>query len=163
MPAINSLGFEVPYREAMVDKASALLTVVWQQFFTLLHLRLAPLGIELSCPLANNVSVAADISGMVFNSTKTNHAVVEYLIQRITTGGGATALYAAGAFHVVYKASAGTWHIVAIGTPGPDSHGITFTITTSGQVQYASTNITGTANVSKITWRARTLAAKVAS
>ncbi len=161
MAVINSLGFEVPYRDAVVEQGG-LLSRVWQQFYTLLHLRLAPLGIEQSCPIANNVGSVTDITGMKFNSTKQNHAVVEYLIQRVTTSTGATALYAAGSFHVVYKASAGTWHIVAIGTPGPDSSGITFSITASGQVQYLSSNITGTANISKITWRARTLAAKVA-
>jgi hypothetical protein len=247
MPAINSLGFEVPYREAMVDKANVLLTVMWQQFFTLLHLRLSPLGIEISCPIANNVSGAAakDIDGLVFNSTKTNHAIVDYIIQRITSGSGSVALFESGTLYLTYKAPNG-WALQQINPDSPDDTGVNFGLkqevlftvgyshitglwtknnhglydgnavtlgstatlpsgyssnttyyvinsttntfklsatkggaavtaatnsgtgtisaySNSGQVTYSSSNITGTANVSKITWRARTLAAKVAS
>jgi len=159
----NSLGkgFNVPYRNSISD-VTGLLTQPWQSFFRALQFIVAPLGYEISAPISNNVSSPANIDGMIFSPEKVNQAVVEYFIQRVTSGGGATALYAAGIFHVVYKPTAGTWHIVTVGTPGPDSSGITFSITTEGQVQYTSTNITGTANISKITWRARTLGAKVA-
>ena len=97
---------------------------------------------------------------MSVNSSKVSHAVVEYLIQRVTTGGGAVELIQAGMFHLVYLPTSDTWNIVAIGTPGPGASGITFTVTSSGQVRYTSTNITGTESLSRIAFRIRTLSSK---
>lgn len=157
---VKALG--VPYQNSVVDRAG-ILTLVWQQFFRALYDRLNPLGIEKSFSLANNQSSAADITGMQYDYRKINQVTVEYVIQRITTGTGATELVATGIFLLTYKPVANTWHIVTIGTPGPSTSGITFSITTGGQVQYTSTNITGTPNISKITYRERTLGAKVAA
>lgn len=105
--------------------------------------------------LVNSQAVAADITGLLVNLNKTRIATVEYLIERVTTGGGATELIEGGSFSLVYKPTSAIWTIVAIGTPGPSAGGITFTITAAGQVQYTSTNITGTASISRIGFRVK--------
>lgn len=163
MAEIKSYAFEVPYRSQVIDSTS-MLSSVWQEFFKRLHIMLSPLGIEKSFPLENNAT-NKDIEGMQFDFKKVNQITVEYLIQRITTAPSATELIQAGVFMVVRKPTAGTWHIVNIGSTGPDAAGITFSMstTTQGQVLYTSTNITGTPNISKITYRARTLGARVAT
>lgn len=160
MSISRAFGLEVPYQSPVVDERK-ILSLNWQDFFKLLHLMVSPLGIERSFPIANNQVVAKNIEGLQFDYKKINQVTVEYLIQRITTSTGATEIISAGMFMLAYKPVSQTWHIVNIGTPGPDSSGVTFSVTTGGQVQYTSSNITGTANISKITWRARTLGAKV--
>ncbi len=162
MASINQRSIDVPYQQQLLERATGILTIPWQNFFRSLFDRIFPLGIEISFPLVNNQASAANIDGLQFDYRKVNQATVEYVIQRITTGTGATELIATGMFMVTYKPVSLTWHIVTIGTPGPSTSGITFSITTGGQVQYTSTNMTGDANISKITYRARTLAAKVA-
>jgi len=159
---VTGRGLDVPYQNQLLDK-NGILTVAWQQFFRMLYLVVSTLGIETSFPLVNNQVLAADITGLQFDSRKINQVSVEYLIQRVTTGGGATELITAGMFMLAYKPTSETWHVVAIGTPGPSSSGITFSVTASGQVQYTSSNITGTASISKITYRARTLGARYAT
>lgn len=152
--------FEVPFRDQVIDSATNLLTVPWQKFFRLVQNIIEPLGYERFFDLTNNQSTAVDILGMSFNKARNSHAIVEYLIQRITSGGGATEIISAGIFHAVYNPISEDWSLVTVGTPGPDSSGITFSITALGQVQYTSSNITGTALISKITFRSRTLSAK---
>lgn len=163
MAIIKQRSIDVPYADPVLDRASGILTLPWQNFFRNLFERVFSLGIETSFPLANNQSVAADIAGLQFDYKKTQHAIIEYVIQRIVGPTiSPTEAIQCGSFAVVYKPFAATWHIVNIGSTGPDSAGITFSITTGGQVQYTSTNMTGSANVSKITYRARSLNAKVA-
>lgn len=163
MASINVRSIDVPYQQPLIEKASGVLTISWQNFFRSLFERVYSIGIESSFSLVNNQSVASNIEGLQFDYRKVNQAIIEYVIQRITGPTlSPTELIQTGCFAVVYKPVAGTWNIVNIGSTGPDSAGITFSITTGGQVQYTSSNMTGTANVSKITYRARTLNAKVA-
>lgn len=163
MASINVRSIDVPYQQPLIEKASGVLTISWQNFFRSLFERVYSIGIESSFSLVNNQSVASNIEGLQFDYRKVNQAIIEYVIQRITGPTlSPTELIQTGCFAVVYKPVAGTWNIVSIGSTGPDAAGITFSITTGGQVQYTSSNMTGTANVSKITYRARTLSAKVA-
>lgn len=150
---------KVPDKDPISD-SNGIVSMTWFEFFRLVRDFLAPLGVERSATLANNQTTAADITGMSFDLNVTSHVAVEYVIQRITTGTGATELIQAGCFHLVYKPVAKVWVIVVIGSPGPSDAGITFSITAKGQVQYTSSNITGTASISRIAWRARTIAAK---
>lgn len=160
MGPIRQKSLDVPYESSVID-SKGILSISWQNFFRNLFDRIFPLGIETSFALLNNQSSAANIEGLQFDYRKVNQATIEYLIQRITTGTGATEIITTGMFMVTYKPVSQTWHIVNIGTPGPSASGITFSITTGGQVQYTSSNITGDENISKITYRARTLSAKV--
>jgi len=162
MATIGIKSLNPPYENPTVEK-TGFLTVAWQNFFRSLFDRLFPLGIEQTAVLLNNQATAVDMTGLQFDYRKVNQAIVEYVIQRITGPTlSPTELIQTGCFAVVYKPVAGTWNIVSIGSTGPDAAGITFSITTGGQVQYTSSNMTGTANISKITYRARTLSAKVA-
>lgn len=147
---------QIPYREILLDP-QGLTTKAWTDFFRAI---LDALGIEKTIALANNQATPVDLTGMRFNSLLTSRVEVSYLIHRITTGGGATELVESGIFHAVYKPISATWELVFIGTPGPDAAGITLSIDADGQVQYESTNITGTESISKITYKAQSMDAK---
>ena len=101
-----------------------------------------------------------NIDGMKFNYKGISQATVDFLIQRVTTSTGATELIETGIFVVSYNPTSENWSLTMIGTPGPDDSGVDLSIDSDGQVQYASTSITGTASISRINWRARTLSAK---
>lgn len=160
MAIVNTTTIEVPYSNEIIESDKKI-TVPWQQFFRKLYDLVSPMGFERSFQLENNVASAADVEGLQVNSQKINQVIIEYVIQRITTSTGATELIESGLKIAVYKPVAASWSLVTIGTPGPDGSGVTLSITAGGQVRYTSTNITGTPSVSKITYRARTLAAKV--
>ena len=149
----------IPYEDAMADAAFKI-TRPWQLLFRQIKSLLDPMGLEQSFEIVNNQASAADITGMSLNKEQVSSAIVEYLIQRVTTGGGAVELIAGGMFHLVYKPTSDSWAIQAIGTPGPSSSGVTFSVTSAGQVQYTSTNETGTASISKIYFRMRTFGGK---
>lgn len=151
--------FEVPIRD-LVLQPSGYLNRPWEAFFRFVQQRLDSLGSEKFFQLTNNQVAAANVEGLAFNADGTSQAVVDFLIQRVTTSTGATELITSGTFHAVYKPTSLNWAIVTMGTPGPSTSGITFSITATGQVQYTSTNITGTASISKLTYRARTLSGK---
>lgn len=151
--------FKVPYKDALVGD-DGLLTRPWEVFFRLITSALDPLGIEKFFTLENNISSAKDLTGLNFNYEGVSFAIVEFFIQRVTTGTGATELITSGIFHVVYKPTTNAWELTVIGTPGPSVSGITFSITAAGQVQYTSTNITGTSSISKMSYRARTISGK---
>lgn len=159
MPVTFANILRVPF-ESPVEDGSGIITRPWQTFFRLLKELVDPMGSEKIATLVNNQAGAADISGMILDSSQVSHGVIEYLIQRVTTGGGATELITGGMFHLVYKPTTAAWAIQAIGTAGPSTSGITFSVTAAGQVQYTSTNITGTASISRIVFRMRTLGGK---
>lgn len=154
----RTLGLKVPSNDLVLE--GNLISRVWRSFFDLIKRKLDPLGEEQSFQLTNNLGVAADITGLTFDKAGVSQAIIDYVIQRVTTGGGATELIEAGIKYVVYKPTTAAWAIGTFGTPGPGASGVTLTITATGQVQYTSSNITGTASISRIVWRARTLAAK---
>jgi hypothetical protein len=88
--------------------------------------------------------------------TKTKQALIEYFVQRVTTGGGATELLESGILHAVWKPTTAAWSL-SQGDSYPSDAGITFSITTDGNVEYTTTNISGTASISKITFRVRSM------
>ncbi|CAB4152345.1 hypothetical protein UFOVP610_7 [uncultured Caudovirales phage] len=111
---------------------------------------------ERSATILNNQAVAVDVPGLSFNSSSPSLISIEYILQRITTGGGATQLIQSGILHLVRQPSTPSWNLRHIGSPGPDSS-ITFSVTSGGRIQYTSTNITGTASISKMTYRIKTI------
>lgn len=152
--------FVVPYRDPMTD-SSGIVSQVWQYFFRGLFSAIDPLGVEKTFPLANNVTPtilnpALDIDGLSFNFKNVGMVIVDYVIQRVTTSTGAMEKIEGGSFILVYKPTSLTWVL----SSGPSTAGITLSVTSAGQVQYISSNLTGTPSISKITWRARTLASK---
>lgn len=152
-------NLEIPLRDPVTD-SSGIIARTWLEFFRFVQLIVEPLGFEKNFALVNNVAVAANIDGLTFTSKTVSQAVVDFFIQRVTTGIGATEILTSGTFHLVYKPTSNAWALVIMGTPGPSASGITFSVTAAGQVQYTSSNITGTASISKISWRARTMGGK---
>jgi hypothetical protein len=142
--------------ERMINPTGAL-TQAWGGFMRLISEALAYLGQEYYFTLANNTAVAADIEGLKFDYHFASCAFVEYLIQRVTS---TTVKLQAGIKIIVFNPDTLGWTIAEYGTSGPDASGITFSITTDGQVQYTSTNLGGTEEISRIIWRQREIVGK---
>lgn len=111
---------------------------------------------ETSFTVANNQVAAANVTGLVFSGATVRSAVVDYYVYRNTTGGGATELAEAGKMVLAYKTVAASWEL-ALG-PSVGDAGMLFSVTAVGQVQYTSTNITGTAATSKMKFKATSMA-----
>jgi hypothetical protein len=160
MISSRSISFNVPYKDLVIGD-DGLLSVVWTRFFRLLHQIIDSTGIESYSDILNNQAIAKDVDGLKFNSDNLNCVIIDYLIQRITTGGGAQELLESGVLYCVFKPTSNTWVLSKPLTAWPVNAGVTFSITADGSVQYVSTNITGTESISKLTYRARSLAAKI--
>lgn len=160
MISSRNISFLVPYRDLIIGE-DGLLSRSWQNFYRLLHQAVDGLGLESYCEIINNQAVAKDIDGLTLNASSFNCVIIDYLVQRITTDAGATELLESGVLYCVYKPTSNEWVLSKPLTSWPSSSGVTFSITASGAVQYTSSNITGTASVSKLTYRARSLTAKI--
>lgn len=151
-----------PYKSKPLE-ASGLLSFTWEQFFRSVCDSLNPLGTEKSFQLQNNMVTPQDIEGMQFDGNTVNYILIEYFVQRFYAGN--TMLVEGGTLRLSYNAKANTWSITELSGSGPNDAGVTFAMSSAapGQVQYTTSNITtGAEQVNKITWRARTLFAKVA-
>lgn len=132
----------------------------WTWFFRRIQDILLPLGVERNFTLVNNQVAAAEITGLAFDKTGVTAAIVEYLVQRVTTGGGAVELIEAGSFSCAYRPTSEDWVLTVLHENAPANANILFSITAAGQVKYTTSNEGGTASISKIVWRARTLTGK---
>lgn len=157
---IKSVSFKPPFYDQIADPTSGLITRSWQLYFRLLQNLLNPFGSEISFGLENEQLAPANITGLSVDSTQVSQAIVDYIIQRVTTGTNPVELLESGTFHLVYKPTSQIWVIYPYGTPGPESSGVTLSVTTGGQVQYVSTLVDGTPSISKICFRIKTLSAK---
>jgi hypothetical protein len=157
--AVLPKSFKVPYRDSIVERGG-FLSSIWARFFRELWERLYPLGIERSFELANAQTSAADITDMKFNKRGVTAVLVHYLVMRITTGTGATELVETGLFMLVYKPTSDSWVKVSIDENNPIDAGVTFSVTSEGQGQYQTTNMSGDASISRLYWRAQTLGGK---
>lgn len=151
--------FQVPFLDRVIDERRFLSTP-WERFFRFLQELILPLGSESYFPLNNNQVEAADIVGMALDYTKVSQGIVEYLVQRVTVGTNPVQLLESGVFHLVYLPTENSWSLIPMGTPGPHDADITFTVTSSGQVQYTTGQVDGSPSISKIVYRIRTLAGK---
>ena len=115
------------------------------------------LAAEQTFSLANNQATPADVTGFAFASNTLKYAFVQVFVQRITTGAGATEAIEGFVFMAIYAPTSG-WRMFPLnsGDNGTDC-GVTFSVTSAGQVQYISSSITGTPSVSKVNWRVQSL------
>lgn len=230
---------QIPIKDKVTDEMQ-LITDKWQRYFRFVKESLDPLGTEKYFSIVNNQSSPADVVYLSLNSSRLSQAIIEYVVQRVTTGSGATEIIYSGSFNCVYKPTSNTWEIqnydipnagtftaattdictktahgfefgqiaqlttsgtlpgglslatnyyvvpqsvdtfklstslanaksgsfVDITSTGSGTHTITpnpgvfFSITNSGQVQYTSSNITGTPSISKMSFRIRVLSVK---
>lgn len=148
-------SLKIPRDTPLTDE-SGNLNRQWDEYHRDMRDRVEAMGVEKSFELTNNQASAANIEGLYFDCKSVSQATVDYLIQRITTGGGAQEKVEGGHFYLVYLPTSDSWSL----SNGPSTAGITLSVTSAGQVQYTSTNLTGAASISKITFKARTLAAK---
>lgn len=109
---------------------------------------------EATFAVVNNQAVAADVTGALFAGAAIRSFEFDYQIYRNTTGAGATELAERGKIYGVYSTVAATWEIT-IQSVG--NGGVIFSITALGQLQYTSTNITGTAATSVMHYRYTTM------
>jgi hypothetical protein len=99
--------------------------------------------------IANNQAVAANVVGASFDTSQVRSAIISYSISRSTSS---SELVECGQIYINYKNSTGTWDL-AQNYGG--SSGVTFTITNGGQLQYVSSNMSGTSYVGKMKFSAK--------
>lgn len=143
---------DVLYRDKIVGE-NGLVSRTWGEFFRLLQISLNALGLEQYFLIENNQSSAINIDGLSFDKRFVSQSSVDYLIQRVTD---AIEKIETGTFYAAYLPTTDSWVLSNL----PSTAGITLSVTSDGQVQYTSTNLAGIESISKITWRARTMAAK---
>jgi hypothetical protein len=102
----------------------------------------------------NNQSSPANVTSLSFDPANVRGAVVIYTIYRVTTSTGATEATETGTIYVGYKSTAGTWDITVVGSANA---GVTFSITAGGQIQYTSTNFSGSSYSGVMTFKAQAL------
>jgi hypothetical protein len=95
-----------------------------------------------SFSIANNQSPAANVTNLIFNGASIRSFIVEYSIYRITDS---NELAQIGRLRGIYKTVANEW-LMSDDYSGENA-GVNFTITTTGQIQYTSTNVAGTSYV----------------
>jgi hypothetical protein len=109
------------------------------------------IAVETQFTIANNQSSAASITGLVFDKTVYITAEVQYTVMR-KTDTAASGVRETGRLLCTYESQENAWNIEPLVdtfmTNGPS--GITFSITSAGQIQYTSTNITGANYVGKM-------------
>ncbi len=118
---------------------------------------------ETTFTIANNQATPANVTGLFFDPVSIRSAEIDVQYYRNTTGAGATEMSARSKFLATYKTVAGSWDLAPLGSGGDfdvgtgEPAGITLSITAAGQVQYISTNFSGTAATSVMHFRASTM------
>ncbi len=100
--------------------------------------------------IANNTASVANVIGLSFDTTQVRSGIISYSVYRSTS---TTELSESGQMYITYKSTAGTWELAQylVG-----SSGVTFTITSGGQIQYVSSNLGGTGYTGKMKFNAKT-------
>lgn len=112
--------------------------------------------VETSDTITNNQVAAANLTA-IFSGASYSSFVLNYRVYRNTTGGGATELSERGIIMGVYKPTAATWEMTQTYV---GSSGVTLScVAASGQIQYTSTNMTGSASQSYIKYTYETTGA----
>lgn len=96
--------------------------------------------LETTFDIANNVSSATDVVGLVFNTGVVRAANIQYSIYRISTG-SPSGNAETGLLQIVYDDSATSGNKWLISQETSGNSGVTFSITDAGQFQYTSSDI----------------------
>lgn len=91
--------------------------------------------------VANNISSAANVTGLVFDKTKVYGARILYHLHRESSLGELNGI---GEIYVWYCPILVGWKIAWNEYNDSDDHGVIFTVTSAGQIQYTSSNLGGT-------------------
>lgn len=111
-----------------------------------------PESLEETESLSNNVAVATNIPTLLFDSADFRSAIVEYDIKRKTS---TDELRSVGRFFLVFRALTNVWELAGDEFSG-DDHGIEFSVTAGGQVQYVSSNVSGASYSGVMKYKLRT-------
>lgn len=103
----------------------------------------------LKVEIVNNQVSAANITGLLLDSAQYRSVQVFYEIWRKTAS---SERVCSGWFKAFYKESTANW-VIELGPFEPEEHGVTFSITTAGQVQYTSDNMAGASYESEAIFR----------
>lgn len=107
-------------------------------------------GLEcMEATIANNQVAAADVTGLVLDSTQYRSVKVYFEIHRKTDSNEALA----NGFLTAISRDSGGWDITTGGSYDGDATGVSFSITPAGQVQYTSDNMAGANYSGTITFR----------
>lgn len=108
--------------------------------------------IETQFTLANNQSAASSVTGLLLANATNRAVVVDYTIERRSSNQGYRQI---GSLVCMYDAFLSTWSIednVKGGASGLTT-GVTFSITSTGQIQYVTDNMTGSSYVGKLRYK----------
>lgn len=108
---------------------------------------------ETSFTIANAQASVANVTGLSFTAASYRSAEVEYEISR-KTDTASSEVRSIGTLRLAYRAQSSAWEILGENSSG-DETGVTFSITAAGQVQYSSTNISGSNYAGTLKFRAR--------
>ena len=103
-------------------------------------------------PIADNQSSAANITGLSFNTATASGFRAVYYVTRTSSNGTITEF---GQLFGVFNSQSATWTMNKFGSAG--DAGITFTITSAGQIQYTTTNHGGSSYSGSIKFKAESL------
>lgn len=148
---------EVPWTSSVVDNSRFFLTPPWEKFFRKIQDMVNYLRYEESFTLVNNQASAADITPLTFDQRYAAYAVVDYFVQRVHSG---TEACKSGRLTLFYLVNTTSWSLTDTADVSLNTPGVTFSITSSGQVQYTTSNIAGTISLSRVTFRVREMKAK---
>lgn len=111
---------------------------------------------ETQFDLANNQGSPADITGLLFSSATLRGALIDYDVSR-KTDTASSEVRSVGRVAAIYRQESSSWELTIPEDNGDDT-GITLSITSGGQVQYVSTNISGANYEGKINFKATSFA-----
>ncbi len=102
-----------------------------------------------SASILNNQTTFADISGFIFNSSEVISINSEFIIQRSTVS-PASKLVESGFIQGNYNGATWSFSVESVGNSG-----VEFNITSAGQLQYRTSNLTGSSYSGLITFRGK--------
>jgi len=112
--------------------------------------------LETSGLLLNNQSIATDVVGLTFSNSIVRAANIQYAIYR-TTDSPSVGIAESGTLYLTYNAlDVGNEWILTQNKSGDAQ--VVFSVTSLGQVQYVSSDLSGTNYTGKIIFTAATLA-----
>jgi hypothetical protein len=101
--------------------------------------------------LANNQSSAANVTGLLLDKDDYQLALIYVGVKRSTDS---VEVMSGGILTAVYRTLTNTWEL--LDQLNGDDDGVTFSITSGGQVQYTSDNMSGTGYAGTMQFRAMT-------
>lgn len=105
-----------------------------------------------SFDLANNISSATNVTGLQFSTAAVRSAIINYSLYRSSS---TNELSECGVMLITYKSTANTWELAQYSV---GDAGVTFTITSTGQIRYQSTDIGSTSYSGKLKFNAKAFA-----